>query len=89
MSLRSGVGIPTFGLNNSNTLGTTIELFWGTRHMNDIIIAGKFDNKDITNHFSDHQSSVTSLSLPPSPWPRQHLKCTLVFPKKLAQYWRS
>lgn len=62
LRLRSPVGVPTYGLGSSTTRGTTIDHVWVNDQLDDSITACFVDTGDITNHFSDHQSLITSFS---------------------------
>lgn len=62
LRLRSPVGTPTYGLHSTTTRGTTIYLVWVTKQLYEIIKAFLVNPDDITNHFSDHQSLITTFS---------------------------
>ncbi|KAG0150667.1 hypothetical protein CROQUDRAFT_13724, partial [Cronartium quercuum f. sp. fusiforme G11] len=54
--LCSPKGIPTFGLNRTNTQGMSIDLVWVNEEANDLITACFIDSNDEFNHNSDHQA---------------------------------
>lgn len=65
LQLRSPAGEPTFGLGSSTTRGTTIDLVWVNKQLDETVQACLVDTEDITNHLSDHQSLITSFSTKP------------------------
>lgn len=66
LSLRSPVGIPTFGVGLGHTKGTSIDLVWVNENFNDILQACFIDEDSLTNHFSDHRALITIVGTPGS-----------------------
>ncbi|KAG0140284.1 hypothetical protein CROQUDRAFT_14147, partial [Cronartium quercuum f. sp. fusiforme G11] len=62
--LHSLKGIPMFGMDRSNTLGTSVDLIWVNENADDIVMACLIDTNDEFNHNSDHQALITILSCP-------------------------
>lgn len=56
----SPAGEPTFGVNSSTTKGTTIDLVWVNKQLDEIIKACFVDVDNMTNHLSDHQALTTA-----------------------------
>ncbi|KAG0145020.1 hypothetical protein CROQUDRAFT_46404, partial [Cronartium quercuum f. sp. fusiforme G11] len=59
LSLRFPVGSPTFGLDQSNTLRTCIDLVWVNETANNLIMACLIDSNNKFHHNSDHQALIT------------------------------
>ncbi|KAG0146648.1 hypothetical protein CROQUDRAFT_44117, partial [Cronartium quercuum f. sp. fusiforme G11] len=64
--LHSPKGIPTFGLNRTNSEGTSIDQVWVNEEADNMITACLIDSNNKFNHNSDHQALITILSPPPN-----------------------
>lgn len=63
LRLRSPVEEPTYGSSFTTTRGTTIDLGWVNKQINDVIQTRLINTDDTTNHFSNnHQSIITSFT---------------------------